>query len=100
MRFHFIGLAVHDVDAAAVGLPAGDACGEVLVGVRDALVVLFFVFVLFGVRRGIATLPEGLDEVVALLVVGELFESSALFVGNDVDHVLIEPLFVGPLDFL
>src|SRR5579864_1256247 len=99
MRFHFIGLAVHDVDAAAVGLPAGDACGEVLVGVGDALVVLFFVFVLFGVRRRIAALPEGLNKVVALFVVGELLKRSTLFVGDDVDHVLVEPLFVRPLDF-
>src|SRR5207245_132690 len=48
MRFDFVGLAVHDVNTAAVGFPAGDAGGEVFVGVGDARVVIFFVFVFFG----------------------------------------------------
>ncbi len=94
MRLDFIGLAVHDVDAAAIGLPAGHAGGEMLVGVGDALVVLFLIFVLFGVGGGIAALPEGFNEVVALFVVRELLEGGALFVGDDVDDVLVEPLLV------
>jgi len=66
-----------------------------LVGVGDALVVLFFVFVLFRVGSRIATLPESLDEVVALLVVGKLLEGCPLFISNDVDDILIQPLSVG-----
>src|SRR5246127_3275347 len=95
MRLDFVGLAENDVDAAAVRLPAWDTGGEVLVGVSDALVVLFLIFVLFGVGRRIAALPEGFDEVVALFVVGELLEGGALFVGDDVGDVLVEPLLVG-----
>ena len=95
MRINFIRLAIDDVDAAAIGSPAGNARREVLVGVSDALVVLFLIFVLFGVRRGIAALPEGFDEVVALLVVGELFEGGALFVGDDADDVFFQPLLIG-----
>ena len=94
MRINLIRLAIDDVDAAAIGSPAGNARREVLVGVSDALVVLFLVFVLFGVRRGIAALPEGFNEVVALLVVGELLERRALFVGDDPDDVLFQPLLI------
>ncbi len=71
-----------------------------LVGVGDALVVLFLIFVLFGVRSGVAALPEGFDEVVALFVVRELLEGGALFVGDDVDDVFVQPLLVGLADFL
>src|SRR5580698_5934897 len=70
-----------------------------LVGVGNALVVLFFVLVLFGVRSGIATLPESFDERIALFVVAELLEGRLLFVGDDPDHVLIEPFLVRPFDF-
>ena len=94
MRINLIRLAIDDVDAAAIGSPAGNARREVLVGVSDALVVLFLVFVLFGVRRGVAALPEGFNEVVALLVVGELLEGRALFVGDDPDDVLFQPLLI------
>src|SRR3954463_8340265 len=94
MRFDFIGLAEHDVDTAAIGLPSRYSGGKVLVGVGDALVVLFFVFVLFGVGRGIATLPECFNEVVAFLIVGELLEGGTLFVSDDVGHVFVEPLAI------
>ena len=100
MRVDLVGLAVNDVDAAAIGSPAGHARREMLFGVGNALVVLFLIFVLFGVGRGVAALPEGFDEVVALLVVGELLESRALFVGDDVDYVLFQPLLVGLAQFL
>ena len=49
--FDFVRRAVGNVDAAAVGLPAGDTGSEVLVGVGDAAVVLFLEFVLDGVRE-------------------------------------------------
>src|SRR5262249_56897821 len=38
VRFDLIGLAEHDVDAPPVGLPPGDAAGEMLLGGGDALV--------------------------------------------------------------
>jgi len=69
MRLDFIGLAEYDVDAATIGLPSRDTGSEVLVGVGDALVVLFLIFVLFGIGSGVAALPERLNEVVALFVV-------------------------------
>src|SRR5205823_8222426 len=37
--FSLVRLSIHDVDAAAVRFPAGDAGGIVLVGVSDALVI-------------------------------------------------------------
>ena len=39
-----------------------------IVGVSDAAVMLFLVFVLFGIRSGIAPQPELLDELLPLLV--------------------------------
>src|ERR1700756_2106822 len=95
MGFDFVGLAEDDVDAAAISSPAGNTCREMLGGVGDALVVLFFEFVFFGVRRGIATLPEGLNKVVALFVVRELLKGGSLFIRDDVGDVLVQPLFVG-----
>ena len=68
MRFDFVGRAVRDVDAAAIGLPAGDAGSVMLVGVSDAAVVLFLELVLYGVGSGIAAQPELLDELLALFV--------------------------------
>src|SRR5579859_336949 len=100
MRIDFVRLAIYDVNAAAIGFPPRDAGGEMFVGVGDALVVLFFVLVLFGIGRRIAALPESFDKIVAFFVVGELLESRALFVGNDPDDVLIEPLFIGLAQFL
>jgi hypothetical protein len=92
MGIDFIGWSEHDVHVAAVALPAGDAGREVLVGIGDTPIVLFLVFVLFGVGCGIATLPEGLNELVALFIVGELHEGGSFFVGDDPAHVLIQPL--------
>src|ERR1019366_1707900 len=82
----------HDVHPAAIGLPTGDAGRVVLVGIRDTPVVLFFKLVLFGVGRGIAALPEGLNELVALFVVRELHEGGFFFVGDNPAHVLVQPL--------
>src|SRR5208282_830700 len=64
----------------------------VLVGIGNAPVMLFFKLVLFGVGRGIAALPESLDELVALFVVRELHEGGFLFVGDNPAHVLVQPL--------
>ena len=100
MRINLVGRAVHNVDTAAVGFPTGDSCREVFVGVFDAAVMLFFKFVFFGIGRRIASLPEGFYELVALFVVGKLFEGFALFVGNNVDNVFVEPLFISLAEFL
>ena len=66
-----------------------------LVGVGDAAVVLFLEFVFYGVGRGIAAQPELLDELLALFVGVQLLEGCALFVGDDVDDVFVQPLLVG-----
>ena len=63
-----------------------------LVGVSDPLVMFFAIFVLVGVRIGIAAQPELLDELLALFVGGELLESRPLLVRDDVGDVLVEPL--------
>src|SRR5689334_15133238 len=94
MRFHLISGTVHDVNAAAVGLPAGNAGGKMLVGVGDAPVDLVLVRIVNAVRSGVAALPELLDELIALFVVAQFEKSFALLVGNDPAHVLIEPFLV------
>ena len=68
MSIDFIGRSPHDVDLAAVRLPARYARSKMLVGVGDPAVVFFFKGVLRRIRVGIAPLPEGLDELLALLV--------------------------------
>src|SRR5208337_1454514 len=54
MRLDFLRRAVNDVNPPAIRLPAGDPRRIVVVGVRNAAVVLFLKLVLFGVRRGVA----------------------------------------------
>src|SRR5262249_36765374 len=87
-------------DTAAVGLPSGDATREMLVGVGDAAVVLFLEVVGERFRIGVATQPELLDELFALLIVGGGLEDLALFVVNDVAALLRRPPFVGAGELL
>src|SRR5579884_771357 len=100
MRFDFIRRTEGDIDAAAIGLPTRNTRRVMLVGVSDAAVVLFLVFVLFGVRRGIAPQPELFDELLAFLVRVELLKRLALFVGDDVHHVFVEPFLPGSFQLL
>ena len=100
MGIDFVGRAEGDVDTATVQLPAGGARSEMFVGVRDAAVMLFFELVFNGVRGGIAAEPELLDELFALLVGVELLEGFALFIGDDVGDVLVQPLLPRSFEFL
>jgi hypothetical protein len=68
MRFDFIGLAERDVDTPTIRFPAGDAGRVVLVGISDALVIFFFVFVFVCIRVWIAPSPEIFDVGLALFV--------------------------------
>src|ERR1043165_8423429 len=95
MRFLFVGRTVRNVHAAAVGLPTGDARREILIGVGDAAVVLFLELVFHRVRGGVAAQPEVLDELLALFIGLQPLEGGALFIGDDVRDVLVEPLAVG-----
>src|ERR1700724_3306650 len=99
MRIILIGRAVHDVNPAAVGLPARDSRSVMFVGVGDAAGVFFLVLVLFGIRSGVAALPESFDKVVALFVVRELLEGRSFLVSNDPDDVFVEPLLVDLAQF-
>ena len=92
--FDLVRRPVRDVDAAAIRLPSGDTGSVVLVGVSDAAVVLFLELVLDGIGRGIAAQPELLDELLALFVGLQPLEGLALFIGDDVDDVLVQPLLV------
>src|ERR1700688_717890 len=91
MRFDFVGWAVNDVSAAAVGLPAGNARRIMLVSVGDAPVVFFLVLVFLGIRSGIAPQPELFDELLALVIRAQPFPGLPFLVGDDVGDVLIEP---------
>ena len=68
MSIDFVGRAVFDIDAAAVGLPSRNAGREPVVGISNAAVMLFLIFVLFGVGSRIAAQPELFDELLALVV--------------------------------
>src|ERR1700722_17389266 len=84
----------------AICSPARLAGGEVLVRIRDAGIMLFAVFVLWGVRIWVAAEPELLDELVAFLIVAQALERLHLLVSDDPAHVLIDPLLVLPLQLV
>jgi len=71
---------------------AGDAGREVLVGIGDAPIVLFLVFVLIRCRGWDRDAARRLNELVALFIVGELHEVDRSSVGDDPAHVLIQPI--------
>ena len=62
--------------------------------------MLFAELVLFSVRCGVAAQPELLDKLLAFLVGLEARERLALFIGDDVNDFLVEPLLIGSLEFL
>src|SRR5215472_8178058 len=64
------------------------------VGIGLATVELFFVFVLLGVRRGVAVAPEDLNEALPLGIRGELAKGRFLFRRNDGAYI-VKP-FLGP----
>src|SRR6185369_14247775 len=99
VRFAFIGLAVHDPDAATIRFPTWYAGAEVLVGVCDSFVVLLFELVLVSVRIGIAPAPKFLDESFAFVVSSQFFECLTFFVSDDVGDVFVEPVFVSLFEF-
>ena len=94
MLVYAVGRPPHDVDPAAVGFPPGQSCGKMLVGVRDAAIMLFLERVLGRIGIGIAPLPEGLDELLAFFVGLEVKKGVALFGGYDVNDVFVEPSLV------
>ena len=94
VNFDLIRWAVDNVHVAAVGLPARPAgcCLKMLVGIRDTAIMFLFELVLNRARRRIAPLPELLDELFPFVIGRQFLERGALFIGDDVDHVLIQPL--------
>src|SRR6185437_8158361 len=89
-----VGRSPGNVNPAAVGFPPGHTRGKVLVGVSEALVVVFLVLIEGRLRIGVAPLPEALDEGLALILIAELQKGLALLRSDDVGYVLVEPLLV------
>src|SRR5258708_3194745 len=100
MRLDLVGRTMLDVNAAAIGFPSTNSRGKPFIGVRDAAVVLFLIFVLFGVGSRVAAKPELLDKLLALLVVGKTRESCALVVCDDIRHIAVDPIQVWRGEFL
>ena len=94
MRIDAVGLAEGDVDVSTVGKPAGLAGREVLIRIGDPGIVLIAEFIFRAVRVGVAPLPEHLDKLLTLLLVGEVFERPGLFVRDDPAHILVQPLLI------
>jgi hypothetical protein len=99
MRIDFVCRTIHDVHLSAIRAPARNPGGEMLIGIRDAPVMLFFEFVFYRVRGGVAPQPELLDELVPFFIVGQLLECRPFLVGDDVADVLVQPLLVSLADF-
>src|SRR5205807_5224152 len=94
MGFNTIRLPVHDVHAATIGPPSGNACRKPLGSIGQAAIVLIFVFVFFGVRGGIAALPESFDKLVTLSIGGQLFEGRFFIPGDDPTNIFFQPFLV------
>src|SRR5262249_29289967 len=90
--FDLIRWAAHNVHAAAIGLPARPAGAPIaFVGIGDPAIMFFFGLVFDRAWRRIAPEPELFDEFPPLLVSSQFLERSALFIGDDISHVLIHP---------
>src|SRR5580698_6053892 len=85
---------------AAVRLPARLAGGKVLVRIGDTPIMLFAKLVVRRIRVRIAPQPELLDEGIPLLIVAQAHEGFSLFIGDDPDHILVQPGLVGLREFL
>jgi hypothetical protein len=85
---------------AAIRLPARLARGKVFIRVSDAAVMLLAEFVFRRVWIGVAAQPELLNERVPLLIVAQVLEGFGLLVGDDPEHILIQPGLVGALQLL
>lgn len=94
MRVNFIRRTIADIDAAAVGLPARLTRCKVLVGKCEPAIMFFLELVLRRAGGRIAARPELLDEMLPLLVCVQTLKRGLLFVSNDVEHVLVEPLLL------
>src|SRR5947208_2746726 len=70
-----------------------------LVSIGDAFVVLLFEFVFFSIRIWIAPAPKFFNEPFTFIIGGEFFESLSLFIGDYVSDILLQPIFVGFLEF-
>src|SRR5438270_157558 len=99
MGFSLVGFAIHNPNAATVGLPPGNTGSEMLVGVSDALVIFLAILVFVGVGIGIAPPPKLLDKALALIVGLELLEGLPLFIGDDVSDILFQPILVSLIQF-
>src|SRR5229473_3230769 len=65
MRFDAVGLAVFQINAAAIGFVSGRSGREMFVYISEALVIRFAVLVLLSVGIGIAAMPDVGDELFA-----------------------------------
>src|SRR6266850_3263321 len=70
-----------------------------LVSIGDAFVVLLFEFVFLGIGIRIAPAPKLFNKPFTFIIGGEFFESLFLFVGDYVSDILLQPIFVGFLEF-
>src|SRR5580658_2434727 len=69
---NLVGRSPCDVNSPAVSSPAAQVCRKMIVRVGDSPVVLLLKRILLVDRNGVSSLPELLDELVALLIVREL----------------------------
>ena len=84
----------------SVRLPAGLAGCIVVVGVLDAPIVFFAKLIIGRVGVRIPAQPELLDECFALLIIAEVLECFALFIGDDVGNFVLQPGLVGAFQLL
>jgi len=94
VAYNIVWWAVHDVETAAVGLPAGNPLGKMLIRKSEAAVVLFLKCVSSRAGNRISPIPKRDDETISLFVGPKLLEIGAFLIGDNPADVLVEPLAV------
>ena len=89
-----VGCPEEDVNPAAIGFPSRDPCVKMVVCVLDPAVVLDLVIILSGSEIRVAAQPELFNEAVSFLAGCQIAENLSLVRGDDVGHVLFQPLLV------
>src|SRR5258708_20283168 len=77
---------------SAVRFPSWNAGREMLVGIGDAPVMFFLKGIFTQLRLGISQVPKMFYELIALFVGAELQVSGALCGGNNVRHIVVQPI--------
>src|SRR5258705_8105854 len=97
VRINRVRGTINDVNAGAISFPPRDVRRKMLVSKGQASIVFLLKRVSRSARGGVSASPELLDEMVPLLVAGQLRELSTFLRRDDPTHIFIQPLLIFPI---